>query len=143
MEIITKYKAFDGIEFVSSNECVRHENNCKEAIEIMKPLGYLNDSCDFRNGFGFLQHDKNVIELSRINFCEFLKRYISHKWLQETIDKGIEVDASWVGRLLSESVPSSIYKHWYRFMCIDKEYREWGQPYYALHPTEGNDIRLN
>ncbi len=30
-----------------------------------------------------------------------------------------------------------LHRAWYRVYCIDASGREWGQPYFALHPTEG------
>jgi hypothetical protein len=31
-----------------------------------------------------------------------------------------------------------LYTHWYRFMCIDRYYREWCQPFDAIHCDDYN-----
>ena len=143
METITKYKAFDGKEFTDVEHCTEHEANCAEATRIMRLLPERPDSCNFTNGSGFLRHDKKIFLAARKNFCEFAKRYTDHKWLQDTIDRGLEVDASWAGRIIGETAPSSIAKHWHRFMCTDAELREWGQAYYAIHPEKAKQKQLN
>ena len=143
METITKYKAFDGLEFTDAAECVKHEDNCAEAAHIMSLLPTRPDGCDFSNGSGFLLHDEVTFLNARRSFCEFAKRYTDHKWLQDTIDKELEVDASWAGRIIGEVAPRTISQYWHRFSCTDGDLREWGQPYYALHPHEGTQEQLN
>lgn len=143
MEIITKYKADDGVEFLDLIDCELHETNCQLAETIMKVFPPKPGSRDFSNGGGYLQHDVDVLLKTRNRFLEFVKRYSDHKWIQESIDKGLEVDPSWAGRIIGECAPNTIYKHWYRFSCIDKYSREWGQPYYAINPDKGTQKQLN
>ncbi len=143
MKTIIKYKAFDGLEFFDDVECELHETNCNLADSIMKALPEKIDSCDFSNGSGFIQHEKETLLKVRNRFLDFAKRYSDHKFIQQTIDKGFEADASWAGRIISECAPNTIYKHWSRFSCIDKSYREWGQAYFASNPKEGKQVRLN
>lgn len=38
-----------------------------------------------------------------------------------------------VGRYLDDSGNKILYSTWYRFMCIDDNYREWCQPFYAIN----------
>lgn len=143
MQTITKYKADDGVEFLNASECELHEANCELAEAIMRTLPKKPDSCDFSNGGGYVQHDAETLLKARNRFLEFVKRYTDHKWIQQSIDGGMDIDCSWAGRIIGECAPSSIYKHWCRFGCVDKSFREWGQPYYALNPEQGKQIRLN
>jgi hypothetical protein len=143
MEIVTKYKAFDGSEFTSEAACIQHEQNCNIAEKIMQGIPKEPDGCYFANGSGYIQHDKSKLLQTRNEFIEFCKRYSSHKWLQETIDKGWDAHSSWAGRILDECAPRSINKQWYRFSCIDSNFREWGQPYYANNPDQAKQVRLN
>ena len=143
MEIITKYRAFAGSEFSGEHECDVHEVNCNYANAIISELEDKPDNCEFSNGGGYIQHDLNEVLRLRIEFLEFCKRYTDHKWIQETINGGFDVDSSWAGRIIGECAPNSIYKVWYRFSCIGKDGREWGQPYYVANPDKATDIRLN
>ena len=137
MKTLTKYQAEDGLEFTEAAECRKHEANLEEVKIIMSQLPVRPDGCDFDNGGGFIQHDKDVLIAVRARFCEFAKRYTDDKWLQQTIDLGLDAHPSYVGRLIDDCAPNSIGKHWHRFMCIDSQFREWGQPYYANHPEKG------
>ena len=143
MEIITKYKAFDGSEFTDKTNCMQHEENCAIVEKIMRCIDLAPQDCDFANGGGYLQHDKNALLKVRNEFLEFCKRYTSHKWVQETIDKGWDAHSSYAARVIDECAPRSISKHWYRFSCIDDKGREWGQPYYAANPDQAKQVRLN
>ncbi len=143
MQVIKKYKADDGVEFLDANKCKEHEANCKLAKVIMSSLLVKPDSIDFSNGHGYIQHDRSEVLNTRNRFLEFIKRYTDHKWVQATIDGGTDVHPSYVDRMLGESVPTSIWKHWHRFSCIDSQFREWGQPFYANHPEGAKQIQLN
>jgi len=143
MEIITKYKAFDGVEFLSAPDCEEHEQNCHIANEIMKALPSRPNSCEFLNGEGYIQHDEILLLKVRSRLLEFVKRYAEHDWIQQSIDRGFDVDESWAGRIIGECCPDTVYKYWYRFTCIDSSFKEWGQPYYSTHPDEGEQNKLN
>lgn len=142
MEMITKYKAFDGTEYLEESKCADHESNCKIADLIMINLPLKPDGFDFSNGSGYIQHDYNNLLNVRNEFLEFCKRYTDHRWIQETIDGVFDVDPSWAGRMIGECAPNYIYKMWYRFACIDKQQKEWGQPYFATN-EQGENKRLN
>lgn len=59
-------------------------------------------------------------------------QYSQISWITDTIEKGIqECHPIWAGRMIDGYFQRSISTLWYRFMCIDKECREFGQPYYA------------
>ena len=142
METITKYKAFDGTEYLQESKCIEHESNCKIADSIISKLPAKPDSCDFSSGGGYIQHDYNMLLSVRNEFLEFCKRYTDMKWIQETIDGGFNVDPSWAGRIIGECAPNYISRMWYRFSCVDKKQKEWGQPYYANN-GQGENKRFN
>lgn len=141
MKAITKFKAVDGKEFNSENECLDYENLIKKVDNIMKALPPLpkDDGCNFSNGSGFVQHDKTILRKVKINLLEEMKKHIDHKWIQETIDND-EVHPSYVSRLIDDYGISPLNKAWYRFMCIDKLNREWGQPYFAANPDKAKQV---
>jgi len=142
MKEIAKYKSEDGEEFIIKRECLQHEANCQEIYSIMQqlPERFTDNDCSYANGMGYIQHERENILKVRNQVLEFFKRYTDHKWIQETIDKGFEADSSWAGRVIEEVAPRTIYKHWYRFGCIDSDIREWGQPYYANNTPKGENF---
>jgi hypothetical protein len=58
---------------------------------------------------------------------------------QQTIDNET-VHSSYVGRLLGDYGIRPLENAWYRFSCVDKQYREWGQPYFATNPDKGTNV---
>lgn len=144
MEIITKFKAIDGKEFTSKKECLKYESLIGEVDRIMSllPSTHKDDDCSFANGEGFIQHDKAKLRKAQVEILELCKEYIDHKWIQQTINDE-SVHLSYVGRLLNDYDIRPLRNAWFRFMCIDKNQREWGQPYYANNPENGKQIQLN
>ena len=141
MEQITKFKAIDGTEFYSENECLDYENLIARVNAIMGKLPVRPNDTDFINGEGFIQHEKSDLITTRIAILEICKEYINHKWVQQTMDNET-VHPSWVGRLLGDYGIKPLEKAWDRFYCIDNHFREWGQPYFAANPDEGQQVRL-
>lgn len=79
------------------------------------------------NEIPYIQHIPDVVEKTQTEFLqicgEILKSdvYTTGKLHRQGI----------IGRYLDDCGVSELYSTWNRFMCIDQEYREWGQPYYA------------
>jgi hypothetical protein len=140
METITKFKAIDGKEFTSEIECLKYELLIKRVDEIMALLPKIpkDDGCNFANGGGYIQHEKTTLRNAQIQLLEICKEYIDHKWIQQTIDE--TVHSSYVGRLLGDYGIRPLENAWYRFSCVDKQYREWGQLYFATNPDKGTNV---
>lgn len=145
MIAITKYKANDGTEFDSEFNATQHEQLCERIRAIIAPLGPtegLLPGCEFGNGGGYLQHDEETVRQVKLGLLREAQQLTDHKWIQQSIDNPDGVHESYAGRIISEiSVP--LRMAWSRIACIDKQFREWGQPYYANNPGEGTDKRLN
>lgn len=143
MKVITKFKAIDGKEFNSENECLDYENLIKKVNNIMKVLPPLpkDEGCSFSNGDGFVQHDKTILRKVQINLLEEMKKHIDHKWIQQTIDDE-NAHPSYIGRLISDYEIIPLKEAWNRFMCIDKLGREWGQPYFVTNPDKAKQVCL-
>lgn len=141
MKTVTKYKADDGVEFESEDQCLTHEANCDAAKSIMKNLHKKPSGCDFSNGSGYIKHDAGKVQEVRALFLDFCKRFTDHKCIQGVIDGTTHI--SHAHRLLGEILPQSIYKHWSRFTCIGSDGREFGQPYYVTNPDEATQKQLN
>lgn len=135
MHTVTKYVAYDGTEFNVKTACIAHEHLCANVDAIMSALPERPDDedCRFSNGHGYLQHNLVTLNATRIALLKLAQPYAPDPpWIQQTID-GL-VHPSWAGRLINDACPRPIYKAWRRFMCIDAQNREWGQPYYANNP---------
>ena len=82
----------------------------------------------FSAGDYYVQHIPEVLEKVQREFLDLCYQETDNKiFLSEKVHRqGI------VGRYLDDG-GGPLYKGWYRFMCIDDEYREWGQPYFAIN----------
>ncbi len=137
MKTITKFVADDGSEHQDAAACIKRDELVAAVRGIMLLLGDLpkDDHSNFANGGGYIQHNPATVLAVRKALCEEAKAYTSHRWVQETIDGGWSVSAGWAGRMLGE-IGGPLERAWNRIMCITKDGREYGQPYYALHPHE-------
>lgn len=144
MEIITKYRATDGKEFTDIQKCMDYENLIDRVNKVMQQLSPKPDlpGCSFENGHGYIQHDRETYLSVRNEILDIASESIDHHWIKQT-KEGENVHASWVGRLLDEYNIKPLYKAWNRISCVDKLYREWGQPYFASNPHKGEQIQLN
>ena len=144
METITKYKAYNGLEFTDKSECLEYEAKCRIADEIISKLAAKpkDDGGNFSNGGGFLQHQKEVVDEVKKLLLIQANKESPHKWLEQTLHDST-VHPSWAGRMIDECCTRQLDIAWIRLSCIDADYREWGQPYYANHPKKGKQICLN
>lgn len=138
MKTVTKYQARDGREFACEETAKTHEGVLDRIDKIMSTLPARPDDCEFSNGRGYIQHDWMAVTNA--------KNHIIDLWHG---DEKIKLDAkmypaphSIIGRFFDDA-NSPLRDPWYRLMCIDPLGREWDQPYFALHPDCGNQIRLN
>ena len=114
METITKYRAVDGSEYSDAKACIARDVLCAQLEKIMSALQPRPQEigCNFTNGEGYIQHDEAVLLL--------VKSALNGLGIPITV---------W-----------PISKAWYRIQCTDNQSREWGQPYFAFHPTEGKQV---
>lgn len=132
MKVITKYQAIDGREFNSEADCLQHESLLAQ-IEAILPLKAPN-SCEFANGGGYIQHSAQSIQKARKELIKLAKKidsYITEK-----------THITYLMRVLDD-MNSPLTSLAIRLYCIDSQYREWGQPYFAINPDKGQQIKLN
>lgn len=142
MKEITKWKAEDGCEFINKEECINYENLCAQVETIMSvfPKRPENDRCSFANGNGFIQLSEKIVNNARYELLDLIATKIDHKWIKQS--KKENIHPSYVSRLVNEYGIRPFCNAWSRFECIDKQWREWGQPYFANHPEEGKQIKI-
>jgi len=143
MEKITKFKAVDGREFKTETECLDYERLIVEVETIMKSLKPTpkDSGCNFENGHSFVQQQKKIVKLTRLNLLNVIKRYIDHKWITQSIEDDT-VHPSWVARLVGGTDLCPLSDAWYRISNIDKESREWGQGYFVENPEKSPALRM-
>ncbi len=139
MKAITKYQAKDGAVFDTESDAIDHEKICDEidAIMLALPPRPDNDECRFVNGQGYIQHKPEVFWVVRANLLKVASRFTDHEWIKKSIADS-SVHPSFAHRIIGE-FSSPLSTAWYRIMCVDKNLREWGQPYFAdnndkIHP---------
>ena len=144
MEIITRYRSADGVEFADKDECHKYEVLCHEVNIVMACLAAIQkrDSCEFANGSGYIQHNVEAGTSARRKILSITNHIMPHKWFEQEL-AGQDVHASWAGRLIGEMNERCLRDAWYRFSCMDAGFREYGQQYYALNPSQAKDICLN
>lgn len=144
MKQIIKFKADDGTEFDSEMSCKEYEVICArvEAIVCELPPRPNLPHCHYENGGGYLQHDPVAFKQVRYRLLELANELSPHHWFVEAMNDE-NVHPSYPARLIGEMPYRALDKAWSRIYCTDKQFREWGQVYYAENPTKGHQVRLN
>jgi hypothetical protein len=144
MKPIIKYRADDGSEHDNEAQAIERDKLCAEVAEVMGLLpAKPNDTgCRFANGHGYIQHDPATALRVRHAILTIAARLCNHELIAQAIADPVGVHASWPGRIISESCPHPVWVAWERFSCMDAQWREWGQPYYANNtPTDPERLR--
>jgi len=75
----------------------------------------------------YLQHLPQDVDDVQNKFIELVDEVLGTSYSGKEVHRhGI------VGRVLDDSGNNDLYRAWYRFMCIDTQYREWTQPAFAM-----------
>lgn len=144
MKKISKFVADDGVEFFQRDECEKYEALTARIALVMSdfPAKPKDDGCSFASGGGYLQHDTVTFYRVRDAILRIAKEVAPHRWIDDCIaDKNAH--PSYVARILGDYACRPLSDAWYRFMCIDSQQREWGQPYFATNPKDGAQVCLN
>jgi hypothetical protein len=143
MKTITKYVANDGSEHTATDACLKRDVLCAAVDSVMSliPPRFDDKGCNYSNGHGYWQHDADRAATVRHGLLTLAKEHIPHRWIDESLADP-SVDSSWAGRIISEG-PEPIYTAWCRIQCMDKQWREWGQTYYANNPDSAETVCLN
>ncbi len=141
MKTITKFVANDNSEHMTEVACIERDYLIAQVNEIMGTLPARPDDkgCDFSNGDGYWQHEPATVLAVRDALLTLARRNFAHKWLDQSLADPT-VDWSWAARIIGEG-PRPIADAWNRIGCIDKQFREWGQPYYAMNPDRAGSGR--
>lgn len=143
MEIITKYKAIDGSEFSSKENCIEYEKLIAEVNHIMSALPALpkNDGCAFANGAGFIQHSKEAASRARMEILELALRHCPHGWIEDSIENE-SIHPSYAARIIEDSGLRPLQDAWHRFQCMTLDFREFGQPFFRDNPEQAEQFDI-
>lgn len=139
MNKLTKYQAVDGREFKFLEDCLKYENDLHIISNIELELISRPDNTNFLNGGGYIQQKESSVVSAMIKTIKLLDipEDIKDKALQSPFKSRFGI----IDRYLDDC-DLLHRKIWYRFMCIDDQYREWGQPYFAMNPDKGNQRKI-
>lgn len=138
MKKVERYQAIDDSIFEKAEEAIAHDEYQAKIFDVSNMLPPLpkEDDCNFANGHGFIQHDKEVFNKYKSAILE-LGGLRVHSEMTEWAKTPDEVPNMGItGRYFDDGDPE-LYRLWGRVMCTDSDYREWGQPYFALNPGKG------
>lgn len=143
MKAITKYVSNDGREFMDEQSCLKHEALKLRIKEIISQLYDIPDNTGFSNGSGYVQQNKYVVEKVKNEIIDLIKENSNDKEYQKTIElhRNSKPRLGWISYCLSDNSPFN--NCWHRLMCMDDDFKEWGQPYFAMNPEQGTQIRIN
>ena len=138
MKEIIKYVAKDGKEFSNKSKCIAYENLIDEVAEIMSafPPEPEGDGCKFANGQGYIQHKEAYFTKAKREILAVARRYSKHHWLEDD-----NSHPSYAMRIIGE-LNTPLHDAWLRIYKTDKEYREFGQVYYAEHPEKAEQFDI-
>jgi hypothetical protein len=126
----TKYKAKDGTEFRYAEDCMAYDSILDEIDVVMSSLAPRpENSRDFDEGRSYIQHDKEAVLSAKMKLCQLcMKHDAPDGFLHIPIRKPItdEGEVNMYAMLsITGDASEKLKNTWNRFMCIDKEYREW------------------
>lgn len=131
MKKIEKYVTRDGAEFSDESKAQARERLLDEIDAIENDLPKKDESSNFVNGHGYIQHDSVSIIRARTRMLELACKYVFSDIYKFHFRDYV------FGRYLDDnSLP--LYRLYVRIvLCIDDNtWREYGQPYYAFHPEQ-------
>ena len=145
MEKVIRYKANDGSEWDSAGPCEARDEMIREVDDAMKLLKPTPDECNWK---GYVQQCRFSVARCKADLYEVAKQEGVLKWWidSQKNDHGKndvqlinEVHPSWFGRML-DGGHAPLSDAYHRLCCIDSEFREWNQPYFANNPQDAEMV---
>jgi hypothetical protein len=133
---VTRYQANDGSEWATLEEAEKRDKESSHVALAMKPLRSTPDTSEFRMGNVYVQQKADAVGACKKDLIAATRPFLG-RWMADTEANGrdmMDVHPSTFGRFIDDT-GSPLSLAWARLWCIDKQCREWGQPYYAEHPN--------
>jgi hypothetical protein len=141
---VTRYEANDGSLFESETEATAHDAYLEEVkvVEAMLPARP-DDGSQFENGAGYLQHTpEKVREFKRAVLMLAAKDDPDSEFIEWAREPDRIRGMGIVGRSIDDGCDRYVGRLWHRVRCMDDRCREWGQPYFAPNPGEGEAFAI-
>lgn len=141
MKAITVYEAVDGSRWETEHEADDRDLHCARLAEISQLIKPVPNTTDFRNGHGYVQQDANCVRAFKTALLieagygnEHIRNLMRQVGPEHLAPRGV------VARYLDDNpLQADIRDLWRRLKCIDDDFREWGQVYFAVHPPCGQE----
>jgi hypothetical protein len=131
MRKITKYLSNDGLEFDSESLCLAHERLAYEVAERLKTLlPPVKDGAE-----AYTQQSGEVVLALQLWLVEQVEKASGQFW-PEVREAREPLGMSIIGRFQCDCGPAAIRGAWFRLQCMDRKFREWGQPFYAIEANK-------
>lgn len=111
-----------------------------ECAAAIRPLGSRPDSINFANGGGYRQHTPAAVVSAKSALLMILRREAKYITLP---DDGRDISALGFASRIASECAAPLSRAWYRLDCIDHRGREWGQPYFAINPDNGEQREIS
>lgn len=145
MQVVTRYKANDGSEWQSEDDCKFRDSMIAEVNVAMSVLKATPTECNWK---GYIQQDASAVKRCKeILFAIANREGVLKWWIDRQKQEHGKTDAdligsthaSWFGRML-DGGHDPLWSAYSRLCAIDKDNREWNQPYCATNPGEGEMV---
>ncbi len=145
MKEIIEYQADDGTIWSTKARCLGYEALQREVDKIMSiwPEHSKDDGCNFSNGGGYYQLEREKVMNTRRALLTLVKDIATTtSWVANAIaDETVHL--SWPQRIIGDyDELRPVSRALNRVACVDDQFREWGQPYYANNPDKGQQRDL-
>lgn len=134
MKALMIYESSDGCRFNTADDCLKYEQIAAAVADAMTPLGKRES---LGNG-KWIQHERdNCLQAKRglVAICRMVFKGRDFPVFNNDPDEIHPCSAA--GRIINDCGPNCLDRAWNRLMCINWDnFREYDQPFFALHPEE-------
>lgn len=133
MRTVTKYISDDGLTFDELADCLTHEAGARDCARRM--LALVAKTVDVNDPDHFVQQDKaTALDLQR--WCVGHVERVARQQFPDAMLADVPCFFTIVGRYADDCGPAFVRPAVYRLQCMDDQFREWGQPYFALQANK-------
>jgi len=126
------FETRDGKRYLLREEAERHELRLSNLVIIDDVMAALGKPV---SGDGYKQREARLCEAVATGIIRAFAKAVPTQagYCERVLEQGaFACRHGMVGRVISDC-DSDFWRAWGRIGCIDDKYREWEQPYYAIH----------